>query len=259
MAQKGRLLDVFEGRRSQKVILAASVIILLVLELMIYLAAASQAGQKSRVVISDTRGAVVYETPGTTLTSYEKLNFENTHGPLKDYRIQIVTESLPFPFRAWSTAAVGIPVGLILIVAFLVRSFLSLVYGEDSDQQEDATVGAGIGKFGSMANLFRRVSIFYIGFLVVLAVLLFWIVPNFLGDLARISTTAIREYKWFFLGVSIFFALLTMWVIYLRYKLSREMLKNQSDLEKYRLEIQLLEYKKEQPLLPVTMNEAPEQ
>jgi hypothetical protein len=259
MAQKARLLDLFEGRRNQKTILTISVLIVLVLEVLIYLAAASQSGQKSRVLVLDDTGAKVYETPGTALTSYEKLAFENTFGPLKNYRIQVQTESLPFPFRAWSSAAVGIPMGLILLVAFLVRCYLSLVYGDESDSDQASKAEAVYGRFGSVVNLFRGVSIFHIGFLIVIAVLLFWIVPNFLGDFARVSVNIVREFKWFFVGAAAFLAIILLWIIYLRYKISREMLKNQTDLEKYRLEIQLLEHKKEQHLLPGSVQETTEQ
>jgi hypothetical protein len=250
MAQKARLLDLFEGRRNQKTILTISVLIVLVLEVLIYLAAASQSGQKSRVFILDESGTKVYETVGTALTSYEKLAFESTFGPLKNYRIQVHTENSPFPFRAWSSAAVGIPLGLILIVAFLVRCYLTLVYGDEEARDRDDRAGAPYGRVGSMMHLFRGVSIFHIGFLVVIGVLLFWIVPNFLGDFARVGINAIREFKWFFVGAAAFVAIVILWIIYLRYKISREMLKSQTDLEKYRLEIQLLEHRKEQPMLP---------
>ena len=45
------------------------------------LAAAGQSGEKSRVLLFDAQGKKVYETPGNTLTSYEKMVFENTFGP----------------------------------------------------------------------------------------------------------------------------------------------------------------------------------
>ena len=258
MAPRPRLLDLFEGKRNQKVILTISVLIVLVLEVLIYLAAASQSGQKSRVLVLDDSGAQVYETPGTTLTSYEKLAFENTFGPLKNYRIQVHTENLPFPFRAWSSAAVGIPIGLILLVVFLVRCYLTLVYGDEERDPKPLGLGADDSRFGSVLDLFRRVSIFHVGLLVVISVLLFWIVPNFLGDLVRVSLTTIREFKWFFVGVGSFLGAIIVWVIYLRYRISQQMLKNQVDLEKYRLKIELLEHKESQALLPGAANKAQE-
>jgi len=260
MSEKLRLLDVFEGKRYHKVVLVVSVATFLVLELLIYLAAASQAGQKSSVIITDATGKKVYETPGGTLTSYEKLVFENTFGPLQNYQIQLQSESLPFPFRAWVSAAVGIPIGLILLVSFLIKAYLSLLYGgEGHDDGPDSSESSSTqDRFGGVFRSFRRVTVFHIGFVVVVAVLLLWVVPNFLQDFASISMSAIREYKWFFVGTSVFLALLITWIIYLRYKISKQMLDNQLDLEKFRVEKQLLLQHDPSPLLPNTMNEAQE-
>lgn len=258
MSQKLRLLDLFEGKRYQKIILTVSVLAFLVLELLIYLAAASQAGQKSRVVITDRNGAIKYETPGTSLTSYEKMTFENTFGPLENFQLQIQTESQPFPFRAWVSAAVGIPVGLVLLVSFVVKVYLSLLYGDEKSKMEHTSDSSKTSRFGSLFQAFNGFSIFHVGFILVIGVLLLWMVPNFLGDFARISIITIREFKWYFLGASVFIAFLVTWVIFLRYRLSKKMLENQLDLEKFRVEKQMLIQAESPPLLPGSINEAQE-
>lgn len=259
MSQKVSLLDVFEGKRFQKTVLAVSIFAFLVLELLIYLASAGQAGEKSRVVITDANGAKVYETQGSALTSYEKLYFENTFGPLANHRIHLETEAAPFPFRAWVSAAVGIPVGLTMLVSFLVRVYLLLLYGEDKEKKEEAPQESSQNdRFGSLFNSFHNISVFHIGFFVIIGVLIFWIVPNFLQDFAKVIMVAMREYKMFFLGSAIFLALLITWIIYLRYKLSKQMLENQLDLEKFRVEKQLLVQSEPPQLLPHPMNEVQE-
>lgn len=256
MSQKVRLLDVFEGKRHQKIVLTVCVLAFLLLELLIYLAAASEAGQKSRIIVSDSNGNKVYETAGTSLSSYEKLVFENNFGPLRDYRIQLHSESLPFPFRAWVSAAIGIPMALALLIAFVVRVYLTLLYGDETAKAEDIA-GSPTGKkgVGAIFQSVHGISVFHIGFLIVLAVLLFWVVPNFLQDFAQVSMTAISEYKWFFLGTATFLGLVTIWIIYLRYKLSRQMLDNQLDIEKFRLERQLLLGRESSLLLPDPVTE----
>ncbi|MGA7827051.1 MAG: hypothetical protein WCA04_05300, partial [Geobacteraceae bacterium] len=95
-------------------------------------------------------------------------------------------------------------------------------------------------------------------FFLVIAVLLLWMVPNFLGDFFKISVVTIREFKWFFLGASMFIAFLVTWVIFLRYKLSKKMLENQLDIEKFRVEKQMLIQAESPPLLPGSINEAQE-
>lgn len=258
MSEKLRLLNLFEGKRYQKIILTVSVIAFLVLELLIYLGAASQAGLKSRVIVTDRNGAIKYETPGTSMTSYEKMTFENTFGPLENFHVQIQSETLPFPFRAWVSAAVGIPIGLVLLVSFVVKVYLNLLYGEEKTERQPAEEETKTSRFGSLFHVFNGFSIFHLGFFLVVGVLLLWMVPNFLGDFARISIVTIREFKWYFLGASVFIAFLVTWVIFLRYKLSKKMLENQLDLEKFRVEKQMLIQAESPPLLPGSINEAQE-
>jgi hypothetical protein len=251
MSQREHLLGILEGKSHQKLILTVSVLVFLVLELLIYLAAASHSGQKSKIVISDVNGTKVYETSGAVLTSYEKMVFENNFGPLGNYRVQVETESLPFPFRAWLSSAVGIPLGLILLVAFIVRAYLSLLYGDRSDKdKQSGSKEAEQKTIGSFFGSFRNLSVFHMGFLTVVAVLVFWIVPNFVEDFAKLSMSAIREFSWFFAGVAVFLALVVIWIIYLRYRLSKQMLENQLNLEKFKVEKQLLLEAKVPPLLP---------
>ncbi len=252
MAKKLHLQDIFEGNRLQKIVLVVSVLLFLVLELLIYMASASHAGHKSNIIISDMQGNSVYQTTGNTLTSYEKLIFEKNFGPLTDFQMEIVTETRPFPFRAWFTAAVGIPVGLILLVSFLIKVYLTLLY---NDEERSKTMGDSAstlreGRFGSLFQSFGQISIFHIGFGVLAFVLLLWMVPNLVEDIFTISTETIRDYKWFFVGVALFLAFIITWVIYLRYRLSRQMLDNQFNIEKYRLEQQLLTGREAPPLLP---------
>lgn len=242
-----RLLDLFQRERYHKLILLVSVGAFLLLEFLIFLASASQAGDKSRVLILDTNGNKIHESVGTTLSSYDKGFFEFYHGPIENYRLQVKTETLPFPFRAWLTAAIGIPVGIILLLAFIVRSYMALVYGE---QRPDDTASPSKNRLGFLASALEHFSVFHIGFAVLLAVLILWMVPNFLGDFFKIGLASIREYKLFFLGAAIFLGVLIAWVIYLRYKLSKQALENQFNLEKQRLEYRLLLQHETPALLP---------
>ncbi len=247
MANGGTLADVLSGQRYQKTVLIICIVALLFIEIAVFIAALNSSGKKSRVIIYDKNGYKVFETEGTTLSAYEKVVFENNFGPLSNYHIKIESEKIPFPFRAWLAAAVGIPIGLVLIIAFIIKAYLALLYGDSGGEvREEARPRGAVGSFFSQAT---RISIFPLGVTVLILVLLMWMVPNFLGEFARLSVNTIREFKWFFLGVSIFLAALICWVIYLRYKLSKQAIENEKDIEKYRLEIKLLEEKKDKQLL----------
>jgi hypothetical protein len=256
MATKARLAEIFGGNRHPKIILSLTVAFLLVLETLIYLTAASQAGDRSRIIITDASGAKVYETTGSTLSSYEKMVFESTFGPLERYRIHLQTEHRPFPFRAWLSAAIGIPIGLVLLIAFAVKAFLSLLYGEDGPRASQGTSGASPGTLTSFWHLLNGVSIFHVGVLVVVGVLLFWMVPNFLGDLGRVAAGFLEEYRILVLGGAAFLAGVLIWVIYLRYRLSKQVLQNQMEIEKLRIEQMRLLPKNSSELLPSPQDEA---
>jgi hypothetical protein len=166
---------------------------------------------------------------------------------------------VPFPFREWLSAAIGIPVGLTLLMAFLVKVYLSLLYGETKPDSEWS--GESDGKkhrFGSLFQSMNSFSVFHIGTVVIVFVLLLWLVPDFIGNFANFSMGAIREHKWFFMGAAVFAAFIITWVIYLRYKLSRQMLENQFNLEKFRVETQLLAGRESAPQLTTKADQVQE-
>jgi len=242
MGEKGKLQEIVENRGHQRIVLMISIIVILVLEVMIYFAAAGQAGRNSLLIVRDDNGNTVYQATGNTLSGYERLLFEETHGPLSNYHIEVQSECQPFPTRMWLSAAVGIPIGLVLLVAFLARVFLDLFYGETKENRAQGDFQTEGGHLRSPFFLSNRFSIFHAGLVILSGAILFWLVPDFLLNVARISMSAVQEFKWLLPGLFIFLALLIIWVVYLRYRLSKQMMENQFNLDKYRLESQLLEH-----------------
>jgi hypothetical protein len=256
MAHRLRLLDVFEGKSNLKIVLAASIFLLLAIEIVVFVAAASSSGESSFVEVKNERGQVVYRTPGSTVGHIHRPYFEKYHGPLDNYQVEITTFNKPFPVREWIAAAVGIPVGLILLTTFLVKVYLLLVYGEE--KHYGAGPVAADGKkhlLVSWSDLLSSFSIYYIGALALAVVLLLWLVPNFLGDLFNLSVSTVRELSWFFFAIIMLFMLFVVWVVYLRYKLSKKMMENQLDLEKYRIDRQLLLEQKPEDQRLITADE----
>ncbi|MEW6260993.1 MAG: hypothetical protein AB1547_13960 [Thermodesulfobacteriota bacterium] len=239
---KSKLIDLIEASPHQKTILMTAVALLLVLELVICIAAVNQTGGKSVIVIADREGKVLYEAEGQVLSGYDKQAFEKTFGPVENYQVSVRMDRRPFPFRAWLAAAIGIPIGLILLISYLVRVYMALMYGEDHEEPTENPADAGHGGLVRVLGYFRsmqRFSVFSLGFLVVLAVLVLWMVPDAIGQLAVIGIQAVREFKWFFLGAAVFLALVVLWIIYLRYRLSKTYMENQLQLEKFRMQQQL--------------------
>ncbi len=65
--------------------------------------------------------------------------FENNFGPLRDYTTQIESEVSPFNYRAWILLAVGMPLGLILMLFFMAQVWLILLNGNPKEGAPEQT------------------------------------------------------------------------------------------------------------------------
>jgi hypothetical protein len=230
-----RIIDIL-GDYQHKEVLKAGCAYFFVIEFIILLSAFAHTGGTSRLFISDPDGRVVYETRGPVMSDYEKKSFEDMFGPLSGYSINVKSVDSSFSLRGWLVAAVGIPLVLTLLLSLLVQTYFTLLYGEeetagDADTSHDRTT-----RFGSIVSSVHRSSVFLIGFAILALVMLLWLVPNLLSSLAKSSVSVLLEFKWFFIGISVFLASLLFWIVFLRYKLSGKMLDNQLELQKFQLE-----------------------
>jgi hypothetical protein len=239
MAKSLSLSGFFEDSRYPKLVLAIGAIFLLVMQLGIFVAVYNQSGLKSRVCITDTDGRKIFESMGSALSSYERMLFENNYGPLRNYTTQIESELVPFNYRAWIMLAVGMPMGLILMLFFMTQVWLILLNGSPNEETSDEA--GGKTRFSSFMSVSKNLSILGLGFVIVLSMLILWLIPSIIGEVARSFLNSVKDYPWFFMGVALFVGGLLVWVIYLRYKLSKQMLSNQMEIEKYRIKRQMLE------------------
>jgi hypothetical protein len=217
---------------------------LFLIELEIFALAALKSGRQSWLQVIDKHGSVIYETDGDNLSDFNKYYFEKTFGPFENYDVRLRTEERPFPFRAWFVAAVGIPVGLILLFGFLVKAYAALFLEED-DASESADRQEGVqGRLEQVLHRIGRFNIFTIGFLIFLAVFAYWVVPNTLAYIGKVGIETLTRYKWVVLGICAAFLALAVWIIYLRYLLAKKSIEARAEVDKHRLE---LEYAQNQP------------
>lgn len=229
--------------RENKTVFIIMAIVLFLIELEIFAVAAMKSGRKTWLQVLDNNGNVIHETDGKNLSDFNKYYFEKTFGPLDQYEKRLVIRETPFPFRAWLTAAVGIPIGVILLFAFMVKAYVSLFYG---DRKQEAGTGLpGAATNSDFERLVRTVSsfnVFTIGFLILLGMFMYWVLPNMVTYITKVSLDTVIRFKWVFIAVGIALAALFIWVIYLRYLLARRNIDRQAELEKVRLQ---LEYKRQ--------------
>ncbi len=209
---------------------------LFLVELEIFALAALKSGRQSRLQVIDAKGNVIHESDGKHLSDFNKYYFEKNFGPLDQYDVRLQSEEKPFPFRAWFTAAIGLPVGVMLLFGFIIKAWAALFFGasQRSGPEPDGptTYQTTLEKIvGSVS----RLNIFTIGFFMFLAVFLYWVIPNFIQYVGRVGVESIVRYKWFFLTVALVSLAVVLWVIYLRYLLAKKTIETRMEIEKERL------------------------
>jgi hypothetical protein len=222
---------------------------LFLLELEIFALAAMKSGRKSWLQVIDANGHVIHETSGKNLSEFNKYYFEKTFGPFENYDVRLETREQPFPFRAWFVAAIGIPVGAMLLFGFVVKAYVAIFHG--SELQGDESMPAcdpGLeNKLESILFRISRMNIFIIGFLIFVGVISYWIIPNMITTIGRTSIEAIIRFKWMFIALAAVVVGVGVWIVYLRYLLAKKSIESQTEIEKHRL---ALEYKVQNELRP---------
>ena len=225
--------------RENRMLFIIILVVLFLIELEIFAVAAMKSGRKSWLQVFDAKGNVIHETDGQNLSEFNKYYFEKTFGPFEQYQVKIVTRDRPFPFRAWFVAAVGIPVGAMLLFAFFVRTYQSLFYKEEKMPHDpDLKEKEYEYRFEKIIAAISRFNIFAIGFLIFLAVFLYWVIPDLIVYLGRVGTETMTRYKWIFLSAAVIFLGLIVWMVYLRYLLAKKTIDSHMEIKKYRMQME---------------------
>ena len=235
MLKEKKIATLIRENRTLFIIIA---VVLFLVELEIFALAAMKSGHKSWLQVIDANGNVIHETDGKNLSDFNKYYFEKTFGPFEQYQVKLATKDFSFPFRAWFVAAVGIPIGAILLFAFAVQAYLSLFYKEQSSDEFDVKKNGHEYRFEKIIAAISRFNIFTIGFLVLLGVLSYWVVPNLLVHAGRLGVETLARYKWIFLSFGMVFLGLILWIIYLKYLLAKKAIDSHAEIDKYRLQLE---------------------
>ncbi len=238
MSKGNRITTFIKEHKTMFIVIS---VVMLLLEIEIFAVAVSKSGRKSSLQILNTQGNVIFETDGDHLSHFDKYYFEKTFGPLDRYETRLVTRDHPFPFRAWFVAAVGIPVGVVLLLAFVIKAVVALFQGEEKSGGEPAApVDESVyeTRLEKIMARIARFNIFTIGFLIFAAIFLYWVVPNVVTYLGKVGIETLTRYKWVFAAVAGVLCALVAWIIYLRYLLARKSIESQTELKKLRLQIE---------------------
>lgn len=230
----------FQENKTLFIVLAVG---LFLVELEIFAMASMSSGRHSVVQVLDQQSNVVYEVKSARLDSREKAEFEKTFGPLSNYRVNVITKQRPFPFRPWFAAAVGLPIGAMLLFGFFIKAYEALFFRKEEQLAKgnsSASQDSSADRLDRIVNRVSRLNIFAIGGFVLLVALGLWAVPQLLSEFGRHGVAIIIRYKWVALSIVGLFLGFVVWIIFLRYLLARKAIETQADVEKYRLQLELL-------------------
>jgi len=235
MSTQNSLMRLIEKNKRLFIIIG---ICLFLIEMEIFAVAILKSGNQSKIVVINNQNNVIYEADGSNLTDFNKYYFEKNFGPLDQYEIKLQSKHVPFPFRAWFTAAFGVPVGIVLLVAFVFKAIANLL-GEDNkkSQAESEKKTGDETAFESLLHRISNINIFVIGAVAFLCTLAYWVVPNFISYIGEVGAHAILRFKWFFLVGAILLFGIFVWVIYLRYLLATKTIESKTEIEKQKLQL----------------------
>lgn len=215
------------------------------IEIQIMAIAVMKSGHKSTLQVLDQNGQVVYETNGTALSAFDRQYFEKNWGSLDKYQTKLESKDVPFPFRAWFFAAVGIPIGVVFLVSFIIKAFAHLLYGdkvhgppkEQAEPKPEDPI-SGLSPMESFLKSLSRQNVYILGALVFIVVFLLYAVPNFFIFLGKTSIQFIIDFKWVFLGGFAVLFGFAVWLVYLRYLLAKKNIDSHTEIQKLRVELE---------------------
>lgn len=230
-------LSIIKGNRT---VFIAIGIVLLFLELAIFAIAAVRSGEHYRLQFIDANGNMVYETDGRNLNDFSKYHFEQTHGSLRNFTRRLVKEDIPFPFRAWFVAAVGIPLGLVLCFVFVLKAYMAIFYTEEGkdDKKEQGTKLHYESRLEKIIGGVQKFNIFVIASVVFLIVISYWILPNLMMYLGEVGVDTVIRFKWVLLLIGMAAFALLLWIIYLKFLLAKKGMESQVEIDKYRMKLE---------------------
>ncbi|TYT73546.1 hypothetical protein [Desulfobotulus mexicanus] len=216
------------------------VLVLLVLlvfgEVIVFAVAWNTSGKKSWLQVQNSEGAIIYETRGDTLTRFDRYYFEQNFGPLENYHTRLIAQEIPFPMTAWLFAAIGVPVGLVLFMAFFVKVWRSLFSGKPEGSSESDPANESWGRVVSRMD---RPGVFMVGGLVFVSVLALWVLPALLSRAALSALELVLRFRWIFAALFTGVLSLCFWFIYLRYRLAARAMDARLELERLRLHLEM--------------------
>ncbi|MFH2057741.1 MAG: hypothetical protein ABIJ59_02435 [Pseudomonadota bacterium] len=200
------------------------------------------------LLLSGNQDVVRVYNPANTLVYEDKYDttalskFETVSG-ITNFKDEgyIVTRTVikgKFPTRSWIALSVCVPIVLILFVVFIVRVFEDVFLPKKEKQSDmeksQPTSDFDETRFEKLFSTLSRLNIYALGVTAISIGFLYWMIPDLIVYLGKISYQTISELKWVIMCMVIFGSIYLIFRTFLSYKTKIEIVRQQSEIQKNR-------------------------
>lgn len=215
------------------------IFIFAMVEFGILLVCVVSAANQTLVKVYDPEKTIVYQD----MYNAEALaEFKRVYGiqNFKDegFTVSRVLVEKKFPTRTWIALSICIPMMLILFVVFVVRVYEDLFHLKKKSPEPGAKDSMEFTfeetRFEKVFSTLGRLNIYALGAFIIVAAFLFWMVPDLLVYIGKISYQTISQLKWVLLAMVLFGGFYLIIKTFLSYKTKVKIIQQQSEIQKNR-------------------------
>ena len=215
------------------------VMILAVIEIVIFLSCVVVSHDKDIMKITNKDNEIVYER------SYDApniLEFKRLYGirsfNKEGYTVKRYAMVIEFPARAWIALSICVPMALVMFIVFVVKVFADVDHLNFKNQgrrrNKKSTSGFEDTHFEKLFSTLERMNIYTLGFTILMVVFLYWVIPDLLIYVSKVSFQTISDLKWVVFGLVILAVVFLIFTIYFSHKTKTEFIRQQAEIQKNR-------------------------
>ncbi len=210
-----------------------------IIEAIIVVVCLVYATDKDVVKIYNSKNEIIYDDRYNSVNIAE---FKRIYGIKsfkgEGYTIKRFGIDNKFPTRAWIALSICIPMVLVMFFVFIVKVFNEIFQSKPSENEkngkESKTSDFDSNRFEKLFSTLEKLNTYSLGFAVIMLVFLYWVIPDLLIYVSKVSYQTVAELKWVILGLVVFAGAFIILKVVLSHKTKTEIIKQQADIQKHR-------------------------
>jgi hypothetical protein len=210
-----------------------------VVELAILLICIAYSANQDIIKIYDSDHTLIYEDNYNAgqITEFKKL-YGISDFKAEGFTLARVGVDNQFPTRAWIALSICIPLFLILFVVFVVNVFTDIFdHKKESPPAEPAAKDPFTfeeTRFEKLFSTLGRLNIYALGGTVILIAFLYWMIPDMILFLGKVSYKTVLELKWVLVVIAVFLGVYLIVKTILSHRTQAIIIQQQAEIQKNR-------------------------